>query len=190
MQVFADLECPTVRLFVENYLPSIIERWVRPGVVRLDYRSFETDTSNEEVFFKQEMAALAAGRQAKLWNFVLTAVREQGEPRTNYVTSQFLDDIASQVPALKQSKWHDDKADARLSKRVALSVISGRTQGIRSTPGLVIAFTHNKVDPGIGSASTRKRFEASLAGDIRSMQKEAREDFPTLRTTKSNLLKG
>src|SRR6476469_6682641 len=29
--VYADLECPTVKLFVEKYLPSFVNRWVRNG---------------------------------------------------------------------------------------------------------------------------------------------------------------
>ena len=188
--VYGDLECPTVKLFVENYLPSILEGWVRTGAVKLDYRSLETDTLDEEVFFKQEVAALAAGRQDKMWNFVLTFVREQGEPRTDYVTPKFVREIASQVPSLELAKWRSDRADALLSKRVALGVYSGHSNGLRSTPSFLVGFTEGAVDRRAGRASIKKNFEASLGSDLESLNEEAAEDFPTLRTAGPNLLGG
>jgi hypothetical protein len=188
LKVYADLECPTVRLFVENYLPSIIDTWVRPGALRLDYRSLETDTSDEEVFFEQEIAALAAGRQDKMWPFLLTFVREQGEPRTSYVTNEFINDIATQVPGLRRAEWHSDRADALLSKRVALGVYSGHTHGLSSTPSFLIGFTKGEVDRRFKKASISEELKASLDKDLEALQKETSADFPTLKSTGSALL--
>jgi hypothetical protein len=53
LRVFADLECPTVRRFVVSRLPAIISTWVRNGVIKLEYRSLETDTVNERTFFRR-----------------------------------------------------------------------------------------------------------------------------------------
>jgi protein-disulfide isomerase len=188
--VYADLQCPTVKLFVENYLPSIIGTWVRTGLVRLDYRSLETDTYDEEVFFKQETAALAAGRQDRMWNFVLTFVRQQGEPRTDYVTEEFLADIASQIPGLEMAKWHRNRDDALLSKQVALGVYSGRSRELRSTPSVLIGFTEGDEDRRADRASTMKEVAASLASDIESLRLEASEDFPAIRTVGSSVIGG
>jgi protein-disulfide isomerase len=190
LRLYADLECPTVRMFVENYLPAVIDTWVRTGVVKLDYRSLETDTSDEEVFFKQETAALAAGRQNKMWSFALTFVQEQGEPQSNYVTDPFLVDIASQVPGLGLARWRSDRADALLSKRVALGVYSGHQNGLRSTPSFLIGFTSGKVHGRADTASTRKEVEASVESELKSVEKEASEDFPTLKSIGPNLVGG
>lgn len=190
LTVYGDIECPTVKLFVENYLPSIIEGWVRTGAVKLDYRPLETDTSDEEVFFEQEIAALAAGRQNRLWNFVLTSVREQGEPRTGYVTEQFLAGIASQVPDLELARWLQDRNDALLSKQVALSVYSAHNRGFGYTPSLLIAFTKGKVDRLAGKTLIKKEFEISLGKDFESLRKESREDFPSLRTVEPSAIGG
>jgi protein-disulfide isomerase len=190
LTVYGDLECPTVKLFVENYLPSLIENWVRTGAVKLDYRSLETDTSNEEVFFKQEIAALAAGRQDRMWNFLLTFVLEQGEPRTAYVTEEFLTDVATQTPGLNLASWRSDRADALLSKRVALGVYSGHSNDLQSTPSFLVGFTQGKVDRQGEATSIKKRLETSLGDELVSLQKETSEDFPTLKTIGSGLLGG
>lgn len=186
LRMYADLECPTVKLFVENYLPSLVDSWVRTGAVKLEYRSLETDTSDEKVFFKQEMAALAAARQNRLWNFALTFVREQGKPQTRYATDAFISDIASQVPGLTTAKWHRDRADALLSKRVALDVYTAHQSGLRSTPSFLVSFAPGEA----GVTSTRKKLEASLGNVLRSLDKETSEDFPTLKTIGPTLLGG
>jgi len=190
LSMYGDLECPTVRLFAENYLPSLIDTWVRTGAVKIDYRSLETDTSDEAAFFKQEVAALAASRQNKMWNFALTFVREQGEPQSGYATDQFLADIASQVPGLRLAKWRSDRADARLSKRVALGVYLGHERGLRSTPSFLISFTNGTVDERIGRTSTREKVEASVASELESVEKESSEDFPTLKSIGPSLMGG
>lgn len=188
--VYADLECPTVKLFVEDYLPSILETWVRTGAVRIDYRSLETDTVDEKVFFKQETAALAAGRQDRMWNFLLTFVRQQGEARTDYVTEEFLAEIASQTPGLNLARWHRDRDDALLSRQVALGVHSGRRSGLRFTPSFLIGFTEGKIDQSIDRASVKKEFEAALESDVASLREEALEDFPTIRPANPNVIGG
>lgn len=188
--IYADLECPTVRLFVENYLPSIIDNWVRTGTARLGYRSLETDTSDEEVFFTQETAALAAGRQDRMWNFVLTFVRQQGEPRTNYVNEGFLTGIASQVPGLALARWHRDRNDALLSRQVALSLHSGHTHGLASTPSLLVDFTEGMTDPPAEWASVRDELEASLKSVLETLRQESREDFPTSSPISSKIVGG
>lgn len=180
--VYADLECPTVKLFVENYLPSIIESWVRPGVLRLAYRSLRTDTLDEEVFFEQEKAALAAGRQDTMWNYFLTFVRQQGEVRTNYVTEEFLAGIALQVPGLNMERWRQDHTDAQLTKRVALSVHSGHTSGLHSTPGFLIGFTAGDDGSRQGNSIVKREVEASLGSQIAALEREAFEDDPSIKT--------
>lgn len=188
--VYGDLECPTVKLFVESYLPSIIETWVRPGALRLDYRSLKTDTSDEEVFFKQEIAALAAGRQNKMWNFALTFAREQGKPRTNYVTDEFINEIAAQIPGLKEAEWHQDRVDALLSRRVAFGVYSGHTNGLSSTPSFLIGFTEGEIDQRFKRGAISKELKASLDRDLEALQRETSADFPTLKSTGSTRLGG
>ena len=186
LRMYADLECPTVKLFVENYLPSLVDTWVRTGAVKLEYRSLETDTSDEKVFFKQEMAALAAARQNRLWNFALTFVREQGKPQTRYATDAYISDIASQVPGLTTAKWQRDRADALLSKRVALDVYTAHQSGLRSTPSFLISFAPG--EPGVNS--TKEKLEASLGNVLNSLDKESSEDFPTLKSIGPTLVGG
>jgi hypothetical protein len=49
--------------------------------VRVEYRSLETATHDPEVFKLQQVAALAAGAQDRMWNFIETFYHEQGRRR-------------------------------------------------------------------------------------------------------------
>jgi protein-disulfide isomerase len=181
--MFADLECPTVKRFVEAYLPSIVETWVRNGTMKIEYRSLQTDTFNERTFFEQEMAALAAGRQDKMWNFLLTFLHQQGQEDTDYVTDEFIVDIASQVPGLGLRPWHRDREDALLSRQVALGVHTAHVNGMRSTPSFVISLASGQIggseDPD-DVAGTKEEIESALRKVIHGLDEENLGDVPTL----------
>lgn len=174
LYMFADLECPTVKRFVEVYLPSIINKWVRTGALRLEYRPLKTDTVSEHTFFRQEEGTLAAGRQNKLWNFALTFVRKQGQRETKYATESFFSHIASQVSDLNMKKWSRDRNDPKLFKPIALSVHSAHEQGFRFTPSFVIPSPAE-------TSSVQDEIELALRGDIDVLHAEALEDLPALR---------
>lgn len=174
LQMFADLECPTVQRFVESYLPSILSDWVRTGTVKLEYRSLKTDTVDEDIFFSQEEAARAAGRQNRMWNFALTFVRQQGEHFTEYANDAFLVHIAFQVPELSMGRWNRDRRDISLFKPIALSIHSAHSQGMRYTPSFV---TIGHAD----AKSLQEEMLAALERDIQALEAEASGDIPILR---------
>lgn len=156
---------------------------MRPGLLRFNYRPLRTDTFNEKTFLRQEIGALAAGKQDRLWNFALTFVHEQGEHFTEFATEEFLTEIAYQVPGLDRSQWRHDREDPLLSRQVVLSVHSAHGKKLRYTPSFLIDFSNAKIDqrPGVvDPASLRKRIASTLRRDIESLRAEASEDVPTL----------
>jgi len=118
LQYFADLECPICREFSLGALPELIVRWVRTGDLRIEFRAFETATREPAVFRKQQVAALAAGRQNRLWQFTELFYNEQGEEDSGYVTDGYLSGIARQVPGLDLGRWAHDRRDRALARQV------------------------------------------------------------------------
>lgn len=176
LQMFVDLECPTVKRFVESYLPSIISTWVRTGAVKLEYRSLKTDTVTDHTFFRQEEATWAASEQDRLWNFALTFVRQQGQRYTEYATDAFLARIASQVPELNIRRWNRDREDSSLFRTVALSVGSAHAQDLRFTPSFTMA----------GSADTapvQGEIRSSLEKDLQILSTQSSGDIPILKVS-------
>jgi protein-disulfide isomerase len=138
LQYFGDLECPVCRAFTLQALPTIIQKWVRSGQLRLEYRSLETATREPEVFDLQQVAALAAGQQSKLWNFVETFYHEQQEEDSGYVTEPFIQGIAGQVPHLNLSRWAASRNDPALAGQVSSDAQAAASRGLDGTPAFLI----------------------------------------------------
>ncbi|HEV7585152.1 MAG TPA: thioredoxin domain-containing protein [Solirubrobacteraceae bacterium] len=143
LQYFADLECPICKDFTvpPGALPSLIQQWVRPGKLKIEYRNLETATREPEVFRTQQAAALAAGRQNKLWQFVETFYREQGEEGSGYVTEQYLQNLAQQVPGLSLAQWTAARGDQALISQITNDAQVASAQGFTGTPAFLIGKT-------------------------------------------------
>lgn len=141
LQYYGDLECPFCKAFTIGALPKIIEKWVRSGKLRIEYHSLETATREPETFRTQQVAALAAGKQAKMWNFVELFYHEQGEEDSGYVTEKFLQGLAEQIKGLDLAKWTSDRADSTLDSDVTNDAQTANDVGFTGTPSFLIGKT-------------------------------------------------
>jgi protein-disulfide isomerase len=138
---YGDLECLTTRAWALAYLPAIIQRYVRPGKMKIEFHAFKTDTHNQPEFVAQQTAAIAAGAQDRLWPFIETFYYEQGREYTPYVTENFLEGIAKQVPGLDLARWHRDRNGGRRSEVVSEEDQSARALGFHDTPAFQLGPT-------------------------------------------------
>ncbi len=138
MEYFGDLECPICRDFTLGALPTLIQKWVRTGKMRIEYRSLQTATREQEIFNTQQVAALAAGNQDKMWDFIETFYHEQGEESSGYVTESFLQGIAKQVPGLSLTKWTSDRNEGTFTKQLAIDGEAAASNGFNGTPSFLI----------------------------------------------------
>jgi protein-disulfide isomerase len=140
---FADLQCPYCRDFSLEVLPSIIERWVGAGKLRIESHALQAATRDREVFMAQQIAALAAGRQERAWHFIETFYVEQGEENSGYVTDAYLQGIASQVTGLDLARWASDRRDPELANEIAVDAQAAENAGLTGTPSFLIGASGN-----------------------------------------------
>ena len=155
LQYFGDLECPICEKFTLGMLPSIIKRWVRPGKIRIEYVSLETATHDPEVFKEQQVAALAAGAQNKMWNYIETFYNEQGPEDTGYVNATYLRNLAQQVPGLNLAAWEEARSDPALKEEVNRDAELAGVDNLTGTPSFLIGHTGGET----------KRVESSPLGE-------------------------
>jgi predicted DsbA family dithiol-disulfide isomerase len=141
---------------------------VRPGKVKLIYASLETDTHSAggwPEFEDQQGAALAAGRQDKLWNFIDVFYREQGPEFTGYVTERFLHLIAVQA-GLDLRRWQKAREPSWRWERT-LRAERGRalSAGVPTTPAFLIG-------PTGGLAHELRHFALEEAGPFEEAVRE------------------
>jgi protein-disulfide isomerase len=141
LQYFGDLECPICREFTTGALPALIQKWVKAGKLRVEYRNLETATREPEVFTTQQSDALAAGKQDKGWYFIELFYHLQGEEDSGYVTEKYLQGLASATPGLNLAKWSSDRSDPALQAKIATDTQEANNNGFTGTPSFLIGKT-------------------------------------------------
>lgn len=145
MEVFIDLEDPTSRWWFREDLPAIINAYVRTGALKLRYHAFKRNTYWPAVFVEQQTAALAAGAQDMLWNYIDTFFYEQGKELTHYVTEGYLERIAHQTPGLNLARWHADRHTGRREEQTTTEDQLARAIGLHVTPAFRIGKTGGRM---------------------------------------------
>jgi protein-disulfide isomerase len=135
---YGDLECPFCKQFTLTALPSIIQKDVRTGKAKIQYRSMQTATREKEIFQLQQTAALAAGKQNRMWYYVELFYHEQGEEDSGYVTESYLQGLASQIPGLNLSQWSSDRNNPAYANEVISDAQSANQNGFTGTPSFLI----------------------------------------------------
>jgi protein-disulfide isomerase len=141
LQYFGDLECPVCQQFTLGALPGVISKYVKSGKLKIEYRSLETATRNPPVFADQQVAALAAGKQNRMWDYVELFYHEQGQEDSGYVTENYLQGLAGQISGLNPSKWSSDRSNSALAAQVTSDEQAATAAGFTGTPSFLLGKT-------------------------------------------------
>jgi protein-disulfide isomerase len=161
MTYYGDLECPICQAFtLTGGFSQLVSNDIRNGKVKVQYKAFETATRDATVFQTQQVAALAAGKQNKFWNFAELFYHEQGTEDTSYVTDAYLTSLAQQIPGLNLATWRTDRNNAALSAQVTSDEKDGSAAGVTGTPTLV--FTGPKGSTALGGVPTYSNLEGAI----------------------------
>jgi Thioredoxin len=146
MEIFLDLKDPDSRSWFLTDLPAIINAGVRPGTLKLEYHAYKTNTYSPQEFVREQTAALAAGAQNKLWNYIYTfyaqprRAKEASEFEA-YATNNFLEAVARQVPDLNIPHWQTDRHTGRREEQTTQEDQTARALDLHVTPSFRIGRT-------------------------------------------------
>lgn len=146
MTYFGDLECPICKEFTLDVFPQFVQDQVRTGKVKVIYRSFCTatcggnfsQTKSQKIFNTQQVAAYAAGKQSRFWQYAELFYHEQLEEDTGYTTDTWLTGLAKQVPGLKLPTWQTDRTDPALLDQVTADQAYAAKASLPGTPSLIM----------------------------------------------------
>jgi protein-disulfide isomerase len=149
---FGDLVCPVCKSFALGAENQLIANDVKSGKVKLVYKALETasQTANNAMFVPSQTAALAAGQQQRAWNYIELFYHEQGDETQSYVTNDYLNGLAGQIPGLKYSQWSSDRQSSTLTNTVTSDEQAATTSGYDSTPTIVVKGPKSQAQPIVG----------------------------------------
>jgi protein-disulfide isomerase len=131
MTEFADLQCPYCREYTAAVMPSLLQRYVRTGKVKMVYQDLAF-LGNDSV--KAGRAAAAAGAQNKLWQFVDVAYADQGGESSGYVTDSWLRGVAAKVPGLDVIRVMSERNATSTLQAIEQARTQAKQLGVTTTP--------------------------------------------------------
>jgi protein-disulfide isomerase len=140
IQWFDDLQCGNCRDQFLATVPTLINDYVRPGDVRIDYRHYSFSSATEELGF---FGAEAAADQDYTWPYVYLFFRNQDEAKRVGVGEDFLTSLAGGIPELDVPQWRDyldseSGSDGEIAARLARYESLGSQLRIRAQPAAVV----------------------------------------------------
>lgn len=131
---FADLQCPFCRDFTVDVLPDVIQRYVRPGRLRLELRTLRFIGEDST---RGARAAQAAADRGRMWNFVDLFFRNQGAENSGFADDDFIARIgrAAGVPA---ATARDAATSPALDAPIQRAERAAEALGVQSTPTFVL----------------------------------------------------
>ena len=132
---FADLQCPFCRDYAVDVLPGIVQKYVRPGKVRMDFRTLAFIGPDSE---RAGRVAEAAAQQNRLWNLADLVYLNQGKENSGYATDAYLRRIAGAVPGLDTAKVFAARDGAAVSSGLKAASDLATASGVNETPTFLV----------------------------------------------------
>src|SRR3954451_12501987 len=161
---YGDLVCPACRTYAENILPAVIDRYVRSGRVKIEFRpfGFVRDYSTLAAQY-----AWAAAEQNKMWQFSALWYANQGDEDTDYVNDEFARKIARGVPGLDVERLIRTAHQPATRKRLDDIARGFVTLGFQVTPAFAAgpsAGPFRPLDLGSSADSAKRAIAGVIAG--------------------------
>lgn len=138
MQLYADFQCPACKIFVTDQLPSLVNEFVRPGVLRIEARDIDIlGRGSVSESLDLAVGAACAAEQDRYWQFHDIAFWNQGRENKGDHDAAFIASVAT-AAEVDQAAWGaciarpEVRSAADAASRAALSA------GINQTPTLVV----------------------------------------------------
>ena len=132
---FADLQCPSCQRAASENLPPLVDKWVKPGTVRLRLAPLAFIGPDS---VRGARAALAAGRQNVLWQFVDAVYTRQGAENSGWLSETLVRELAGQVGA-DSARLDVDRASNAIKGELDAAAASAQQAAVQSTPSFLVS---------------------------------------------------
>jgi protein-disulfide isomerase len=136
IQLYEDFQCPACGQFARETLPDVVERYVKPGEVRL---VSETLAFLGPDSVSTARAAIAAGEQDRYWQYAYLLFENQGPENSGYATEKFLRNLAEETEGLDVGEWEEAQNAGVVEEELQAVQRRATSDGVEATPTLVIS---------------------------------------------------
>jgi protein-disulfide isomerase len=156
---FADPQCPFCRDFATNVLPDVIDEYVRPGTINLDFQVLTFIGPDSEALAR---LIAAASLQDLAWETLDLAYARQGTENSGYATEEFLTEIANDVPGLDADRALADRTSPEVDRILDEANNRAEEAAVEATPSFTARVVGGEDQPMELESLDFAGFEAAL----------------------------
>lgn len=161
MVEYIDLQCPFCREFVVEAFPTLVEKYVRPGKLRIRIRGLYFLGPDSERGMK---AAQAAAEQNRMFQFVDLLYRNQGGENSGWLSDDMVQAAARSITGLDVERLLSDAGSSAIAGRLAADTAQAQADGVQGTPTILVGPTGGEVTQvELASASDLASIERAIA---------------------------
>lgn len=135
---FVDMQCPFCRELEVEVMPTLIEKHVRPGKLRIVLRGLSFLGSDSERGIR---AVLAAGRQDQLFGMKALLFANQGAENSGWLDQDIVEAAGRSLPGLDVARLVDEMGSEAVSNQLAADAVEAERRGVDATPTLLVGKT-------------------------------------------------
>lgn len=137
---YVDLQCPYCRAFATSVLPGLVSAYVRPGKLRIELRLLAFIGPDSE---RGRAAALAAGRQGRLFDLVELLYDNQGAENAGWLSEAMVERAAASIPGLDVPALLAARKDVAAEERAVEA--QAKADAVSSTPTVLVGRTGGRL---------------------------------------------
>jgi protein-disulfide isomerase len=146
---YIDLQCSACQLFETQTMPSIVQRYIRTGKVRVEARPIVAIGPDSQ---RGVLGSLAAARQNRLFNFAQILYANQGPENGGWLTDSTVKTAAASIPGVKLAAFEKAFASKAVGTQAKQLADEATADKVSRTPTVYIGKTGGKlheVSPGL-----------------------------------------
>jgi protein-disulfide isomerase len=135
MVEYIDLQCPYCRQLETEAMPTLLARYVRTGKLKVEARPIAFIGPDSG---RGRAAALAAGKQNRLFNFTQLLYFNQGVENTGWLNDEIVTSAAASIPGLDVPRLLADRSSSAVAEKASTFDSQASADGVRETPTILV----------------------------------------------------
>src|SRR5439155_4512191 len=160
MVEYIDLQCPVCRTFETELMPPIVDRYVRTGKVRVVARTlaFITPAENSQ---RGRLAALAAGKQNRFFQFAQLLYSNQGAEGSDWLNDDMVRAAYASIPGFNSRAALALRGTSAISSEAQAFDQQATADAVGGTPTVLVGKTGGELTQ-VNASNVGAAIEAAL----------------------------
>ena len=142
MVEYIDLQCPICRAFETDVMPTIVPRFIKTGKVRLIARPIAFIGPDS---VRGRLAALAAARQNRFFDFTQLVYFNQGGENTGWLDDDFVRAAYTSIPGLDVAAAEKARNETAIAEQGDRFEAQATADNVTGTPTVLVGKTGGKL---------------------------------------------